>query len=306
MEAGARARPAVYGRFSWVFAAREVAADYVALTKPRVISLLLVTTLATMFVADPSPGIGLILVTMIGGYLAAGGAGAINHYIERDVDARMSRTSRRPLPSGRIEPRAALWFGIALGAAAFALFALAVNLTAALLALAGLLGYVFVYTLWLKPRTTQNIVIGGAAGAVPPLVGWAAASGGLDPSAFYLFAIVFYWTPPHFWSLALLMKDDYERTGIPMLPVVDGEAETRRQVLLYGWLLAAITALPVAGGLFGAVYAVSALVLGGAFIWLCVRLHRRADRRSAALLFHYSLLYLALLFAAMALDSVLA
>jgi protoheme IX farnesyltransferase len=303
MEAGARARPAGLGR-SRLYAVREVTADYVALTKPRVISLLLVTTLATMFVADSSPGIGVILATMIGGYLAAGGAGAINHYIERDVDARMSRTARRPLPSGRIQPRRALAFGISLGVAAFALFALAVNMTAALLALAGLLGYVFVYTLWLKPRTTQNIVIGGAAGAVPPLVGWAAASGGLDPSAFYLFAIVFYWTPPHFWALALLMKDDYERTGIPMLPVVDGEAETRRQVLLYGWLLAAITALPVIGGLFGVVYGVAALVLGGVFLWLCVRLYRRADRRSAALLFHYSLLYLALLFAAMAVDKV--
>ncbi len=252
MEAGARARPAAIGRFSRLYVARELASDYIALTKPRVISLLLVTTLATMFVADSSPGIGVILLTMIGGYLAAGGAGAINHYIERDVDARMTRTSQRPLPSGRIEPRAALWFGIALGVASFALFALAVNMTAALLALAGLLGYVFVYTMWLKPRTTQNIVIGGAAGAVPPLVGWAAASGSLDPSAFYLFAIVFYWTPPHFWSLALLMKDDYERTGIPMLPVVDGETETRRQVLLYGWLLSAITALPLLGGLFGA------------------------------------------------------
>jgi protoheme IX farnesyltransferase len=305
MEAGARARPAALGRFSRLYVARELAADYVALTKPRVISLLLVTTLATMFVADSSPGIAVILFTMIGGYLAAGGAGAINHYIERDVDARMSRTSRRPLPSGRIEPRAALWFGITLGVASFALFAVAVNMAAALLALSGLLGYVFVYTLWLKPRTTQNIVIGGAAGAVPPLVGWAAASGGLEPSAFYLFAIVFYWTPPHFWSLALLMKDDYERTGIPMLPVVDGEAETRRQVLLYGWLLAAITALPLAGGLFGAIYGVAALVLGGVFLWLCLRLYRRADRRSAALLFHYSLLYLALLFAAMALDRVL-
>ena len=231
--------------------ARELVGDYVALTKPRVISLLLVTTAATMFVADPSPPLGVLLATLLGGYLAAGGAGAINHYIERDIDARMSRTSRRPLPSGRIEPRTALWFGIALGILSFGLFAVAVNMTAALLAMAGLLGYVFVYTMWLKPRTTQNIVIGGAAGAVPPLVGWAAATGGLEPSAFYLFAIVFYWTPPHFWALALLIKDEYARTGIPMLPVVDGEAETRRQIVLYGWLLLAITALPLAGGLFG-------------------------------------------------------
>jgi len=304
LEAGARARrPAAAA--SWLYNAREIAGDYVALTKPRVISLLLVTTLATMFVANSSPGIGVILATMLGGYLAAGGAGAINHYLERDIDARMARTSRRPLPAGRVEPRAALWFGITLGAASFALFALAVNMTAALLAMAGLLGYVFVYTLWLKPITTQNIVIGGAAGAVPPLVGWAAAAGHLEASAFYLFAIVFYWTPPHFWALALLIKDDYARTGIPMLPVVDGEPETRRQILLYGWLLLAITALPVIGGLFGAVYAVSAAVLDGVLIWLCLRLHRRADRRSASILFHYSLAYLALLFAAMAIDHLL-
>jgi protoheme IX farnesyltransferase len=302
VEAGTGARPA---HASWLYGARELVADYVALTKPRVISLLLVTTAATMFVADSSPPLGLLLATLVGGYLAAGGAGAINHYIERDIDARMSRTSRRPLPSGRIEPRTALWFGIALGALSFLLLAMAVNMPAALLAMAGLVGYVFVYTLWLKPRTTQNIVIGGAAGAVPPLVGWAAASGGLDPSAFYLFAIVFYWTPPHFWALALLIKDEYARTGIPMLPVVDGEAETRRQILLYGWLLLAITALPIAGGLFGAIYAAAATVLNVGFLWLCIRLYRHADRRSAALLFHYSLAYLALLFCAMAIDRVL-
>jgi protoheme IX farnesyltransferase len=304
MEAGARARRPTAAA-SWLYGAREVAGDYLALTKPRVISLLLVTTLATMFVADSSPGIGVILATMLGGYLAAGGAGAINHYIERDIDGRMQRTARRPLPAGRIEARAALWFGIALGVLSFLLFALAVNMTAALLAMAGLLGYVFVYTLWLKPLTSQNIVIGGAAGAVPPLVGWAAAAGQLDASAFYLFAIVFYWTPPHFWALALLIKDDYARTGIPMLPVVDGEAETRRQILLYGWLLLAITALPLAGGLFGAIYAVAAGVLGAVFLGLCLRLHRRADRASAAILFHYSLAYLALLFTAMAIDKVL-
>jgi protoheme IX farnesyltransferase len=304
MEAGARARRAPVG-VAWLHAAWLTASDYVALTKPRVISLLLVTTVATMFVADSSPEFGLILLTMIGGYLAAGGAGAINHYLERDIDANMRRTSRRPLPAGRIEPRSALWFGIALGAISFALFALTVNMTAALLALAGLLGYVFVYTLWLKPKTSQNIVIGGAAGALPPLVGWAAAAGQLDPSAFYLFAIVFYWTPPHFWALALLIKDDYARTGIPMLPVVEGEAETRRQILLYGWLLLAITALPLAGGLFGWVYAAAALALDSLFLWLCVRLHRRADRRSAMILFHYSLAYLALLFVAMAIDRVL-
>jgi heme o synthase len=303
MEAGARARRAPVG-VAWLAAARAVVADYVALTKPRVISLLLLTTVATMFVADASPELGTIVLTMIGGYLAAGGAGAINHYLERDIDARMSRTSRRPLPSGRMEPRSALYFGIVLGALSFALFAFAVNLTAALLALGGLLGYVFVYTLWLKPLTPQNIVIGGAAGAVPPLVGWAAAVGHLDLAAFYLFAIVFYWTPPHFWALALLIKDDYARTGIPMLPVVDGEDETRRQILLYAWLLVPITALPLAGGLFGGFYAAAAAALGVSLVWLCFRLYRRADRRSASIVFHYSLAYLALLFIAMAIDRV--
>jgi len=303
MEAGARARAAPVG-VTWLHGARLVAADYVALTKPRVISLLLVTTVATMFVASSSPRFSTILLTIVGGYMAAGGAGAINHYIERDIDAAMTRTARRPLPSGRIEAQAALWFGIVLGVLSFALFALAVNVTAALLSLAGLLGYVFVYTIWLKPSTSQNIVIGGAAGAVPPLVGWAAAAGHLDASAFYLFAIVFYWTPPHFWALALLIKDDYERTGIPMLPVVDGEAETRRQILLYGWLLLAITALPLVGGLFGWLYGLTALALDSVFIGLCLHLYRRADRGSALVLFHYSLAYLALLFVAMALDHV--
>jgi protoheme IX farnesyltransferase len=304
MEAGARARRVPIG-VTWLHALRVTAGDYVALTKPRVISLLLLTTVTTIFVADRTPGLSTILLTLVGGYLAAGGAGAINHYIERDLDANMSRTSKRPLPSGRIEPRSALWFGIVLGGLSFAIFALGVNMTAAALAMCGLLGYVFVYTLWLKPLTSQNIVIGGAAGAVPPLVGWAAATGQLDPSAFYLFAIVFYWTPPHFWALALLIKDDYARTGIPMLPVVDGEDETRRQILLYGWLLLPITALPLVGGLFGGIYAVSAIVLNSVLLWLCLRLHRRADRRSASILFHYTLAYLALLFVAMAIDRVI-
>jgi protoheme IX farnesyltransferase len=303
MEAGARARRVPVG-VAWLQALWVTAGDYVALTKPRVISLLLLTTVTTIFVVDPSPRLSTILMTLIGGYLAAGGAGAINHYIERDLDASMSRTSKRPLPAGRIEPRSAVWFGVVLGILSFAVLALGVNMIAAVLAMSGLLGYVFLYTLWLKPLTSQNIVIGGAAGAVPPLVGWAAAAGQLDPSAFYLFAIVFYWTPPHFWALALLIKDDYARAGIPMLPVVDGEAETRRQILLYGWLLLPITALPLVGGLFGGIYAISALVLDAVLVWLCLRLHRRADRRSASVLFHYTLAYLALLFVAMAIDRV--
>ncbi len=198
--------------------------DYVSLTKPRIISLLLLTTVATMFVADPSgPALSVILWTMLGGYLAAGGAGAINHYIERERDARMERTSERPLASGRISPARGLAFGVALGLIAVVQLAITVNVLTAALAAAGLLGYVFVYTLWLKPRTPQNIVLGGAAGAVPPLVGWAAATGGLSAQALWPFAIVFFWTPPHFWALSLLIADDYARTGVPMLPVVRGE-----------------------------------------------------------------------------------
>ena len=293
---GARARPL----------SLAVLRDYVTLTKPRIISLLLVTTVAAMFVADPSgPGLAVVLWTMLGGYLAAGGAGAINHYIDRDRDARMARTRSRPLVSGRIEPVHGLVFGVVLGALAFAQLWLTVNPLAALLAMAGLLGYVFVYTLWLKPLTPQNIVIGGAAGAVPPLVGWAAATGALSAEALYPFAIVFFWTPPHFWALSLLIKDDYARTGVPMLPVVRGEAETRRQILLYTVGLTALTLAPVATGLFGPIYLAAALALGGAFCLLAHRLRARADRRSALRLYLFSLSYLALLFAAMAIDRVL-
>jgi protoheme IX farnesyltransferase len=285
--------------------ALAVARDYLALTKPRIIALLLVTTVATMLVADPAgPPIAIVIWTMLGGYLAAGGAGAINHYLDREADARMARTRRRPLVSGRIEPRHGLLFGIALGVLAFIQLAITVNLLAAALAMTGLLGYVFVYTLWLKPLTPQNIVIGGAAGAVPPLVGWAAATGGLSVDAFYPFAIVFFWTPPHFWALSLLIKDDYARTGVPMLPVVRGEDETRRQILIYAVVLLAISLLPAIGGLFGAIYLTAALLLGGAFCALALRLRARPTKRAALRLYLYSLAYLALLFTAMAVDKV--
>ena len=280
--------------------------DYVSLTKPRIISLLLVTTVATMFVADPSgPALATILWAMLGGYLAAGGAGAINHYVDRERDARMARTRARPLVSGRIEPWHGLVFGIALGTLATIQLAVTVNVLAAALALLGLLGYVFVYTVWLKPLTPQNIVIGGAAGAVPPLVGWAAATGSLTLDALYPFAIVFLWTPPHFWALALLIKDDYARTGVPMLPVVKGDDATRRQILAYSAILAAFTLLPVATGLFGGVYLVSAVVLGAAFVGLAAQLRARPSRRGALRLYLSSLAYLALLFCAMALDRAL-
>jgi heme o synthase len=281
---------------------RQVLADYVTLTKPRVQLLLLLTTVTTMYVAG-DPSIGLVALTVIGGSLSAGGAAAVNHYYDRDIDAQMARTATRPVPSGRVAPRAALGYGLILQALSFALLALAVNLLSASLALAGFLGYVLVYTIWLKRRTAQNIVIGGAAGAMPPLVGWAAVTGHLDPVAPYLFAIVFFWTPPHFWALSLLMKDEYARVGVPMMPVVHGEAETRRQVLLYTVLLFVLTLLPVAFGFFGAIYAAAAVALGAGFTVLAVRLYRRADRASALRVYLYSLAHLALLFAAMVADA---
>jgi protoheme IX farnesyltransferase len=296
---GGAAAPAPHARRARLAVAR----DYLTLTKPRIISLLLLTTVATMFVADPSgPSVSLILWTMLGGYLAAGGAGAINHYLERESDARMARTSGRPLASGRIEPRRGLVFGIALGVAATVQLAITVNGLAAALAAAGLLGYVFVYTLWLKPRTPQNIVLGGAAGAVPPLVGWAAATGSLPAEALWPFAIVFFWTPPHFWALSLLIADDYARTGVPMLPVVRGETSTRRQILAYTVLLVAITVGPVLTGLFGAVYLATALATGAGFIALAARLAAHPSRAAARRLYLSSLAYLAILFIAMAID----
>jgi heme o synthase len=214
----------------------------------------------------------------------------------------MARTASRPIPAGRVSPRAGLVFGFALAAASFVLLSLCVNLLAAVLALGGFVGYVGVYTVWLKRRTPQNIVIGGAAGAVPPLVGWAATRGSLSWTAVYLFAIVFYWTPPHFWALSLLMKGEYEKVGVPMMPVVRGERETRRQILLYTLLLYAITQLPFCAGEFGGLYLVASMLLGLAFVGGAVTLYRRADRRTALRLYLFSLLYLALLFGAMVLD----
>ena len=249
------------------------------------------------------PSIALILATCLGGYLSAGGAGAVNHWFDRDIDAQMPRTANRPVPSGRIPGAVALWFGIALAAASLVELSLLVNPLAAALSFSGFLGYVFVYTVWLKRRTPQNIVIGGAAGAVPPLVGWAAVRGTVGGTAVLLFAIVFFWTPPHFWALSLLMKNEYAKVGVPMLPVVRGEQETRRQILLYSVLLYAVTQLPFCAGGFGAIYLVASLALGGAFIGGAVLLQRRADRRSALKLYLFSLLYLALLFCAMVLDA---
>jgi protoheme IX farnesyltransferase len=280
---------------------RQVLGDYVELTKPKVQSLLLLTTIATMYVAgDPSPL--LVALTCLGGYLSAGGAGAVNHWFDRDIDAQMKRTANRPIPAGRISPRAALTFGCTLAALSLLELSLAVNALAAALSFSGFLGYVLVYTVWLKRRTPQNIVIGGAAGAVPPLVGWAAVTGSVSGTAVILFFIVFFWTPPHFWALSLLMKDEYAKVGVPMLPVARGEEETRRQIVLYSILLYAVTQLPYCAGGFGVAYLAASLVLGLGFIAGAVRLYRRADRTSALRLYLYSLAYLALLFCAMVAD----
>jgi protoheme IX farnesyltransferase len=280
---------------------RSLALDLLELTKPKVQTLLLFTTITSMEIAG-RPSAGRIALTCLGGYLSAGGAGAVNHWWDRDIDAAMSRTANRPIPSGRISPRFALAYGLVLCALSFALMALTLNLLSATLALGGFVGYVGVYTMWLKRRTPQNIVIGGAAGAMPPLVGWAAERGSVSWTAVYLFAIVFYWTPPHFWALSLLMKDEYAKVRIPMMPVVRGERETRLQILLYTGLLYAISQLPFCAGGFGGIYLVCSMVLGLGFIAGAVRLYRRADRRSALHLYLYSLAYLALLFGAMVAD----
>ena len=282
-----------------------VVADYVRLTKPRIISLLLFTTAAAMFVAERGvPGGWLLLWTMIGGYLAAGGANAINQYVDRDIDGRMTRTTDRPVVAGRVTPARALAFGIALGIASALVIGISSNWLAAALASLGLALYVGVYTLWLKRTSIHNIVIGGSAGAVPPLVGWAAVTGDLSLTAWLLFSIVFYWTPPHFWALALMLKRDYADAGIPMLPVVRGVAETKRQILLWTLVMIAVTLLPVASGAAGILYLVAALALGGVFLYLAWRLFRDPGIVWAKATFHYSLLYLALIFVALAIDAV--
>ncbi len=280
---------------------RRLLSDYLELTKPKVQSLLLLSTVATMYVAG-DPSIVLVALTCLGGYMSAGGAGAVNHWFDRDIDARMTRTSNRPVPAGRVSPRAALTFGCTLAALSVIELTLAAGPLAAALSFAGFLGYVLVYTVWLKRRTPQNIVIGGAAGAVPPLVGWAAVTGSVSGTAVILFFIVFFWTPPHFWALSLLMKDEYRKVGVPMLPVVRGEEETRRQILLYSVLLYAVTQLPFCAGGLGTIYLAGSLLLGLAFIGFAVRLYRRRDRRSALVMYLSSLAYLALLFCTMVAD----
>jgi protoheme IX farnesyltransferase len=285
---------------------RRFARDLVALTKPRIISLLLVTTIAPMFVAG-RPGWKLVLAVFVGGYLMAGGANAVNMYIDRDIDDRMTRTRLRPIPSGRMRAELVLSFGILCATTATFLLAHVANVLTAALALGGFYTYVFVYTRWLKRTSPQNIVIGGAAGAFPPLVGWAAVTGRVDLLAVYLFLIVFYWTPPHFWALALNKQRDYGSAGVPMAPLVWGERETMRNMLWYTLILIPLTLLPVAFGALGLPYLAMAALLDG---WLLVDVLRvmRAESfvKPAWALYKFSLLYLALLFAAMVVDRVVA
>jgi len=285
---------------------RAALRDYVTLTKPRIMTLLLLTGAAGMFVgAHGVPPLSTLAVTMAGLALACGGASALNHVLDRDIDRLMPRTGDRPVAGERIPPARALEFGLALSAFSFVLLASYVNVLTAVLALVGNLFYVLVYTGWLKRSTPQNIVIGGAAGAVPPLVGWAAVTGSLALPALFLFLIVFFWTPPHFWALALLIKRDYEAARIPMLPVVRGDRETTRQILLYSVVLFAVTLLPFAYRTAGVLYLAVALLLGAAFLWLAWRLRRETTPVRARTLFHFSLLYLAILFVAMAIDPLL-
>ncbi|MDQ3955853.1 MAG: heme o synthase [Actinomycetota bacterium] len=281
----------------------DKARAYFALTKPRIIELLLVTTVPSMIVAErglPSPV--LILWTLVGGTLAAGGANAINCYVDRDIDSIMNRTRKRPLPRHAIVPRNALLFGTGLGVISFILLAATVNLPAAVLALSALLFYVFVYTIGLKRSTPQNIVIGGAAGAVPTLVGWAAVTGTIDAPALALFGIVFYWTPPHFWALAMRYENDYAAAGVPMMPVVYGRNETAKHIVLYSVLLAAMSLVFFSLGKMGVVFLGAAIVLNGLFVFKSVRLWRNPTAPAAWGLFRFSIYYLALLFAAMAAD----
>jgi len=285
---------------------RGLVRDFVALTKPRIISLLLVTTIAPMFVAG-RPSWDLVLVVFIGGYLMAGGANAVNMYIDRDIDDRMARTRLRPIPSGRMQPREVLAFGLLLATGATFLLARFANVLTAALALLGFYAYVFLYTQWLKRSSPQNIVIGGAAGAVPPLVGWAAVTGRIDLMAIYLFVIIFYWTPPHFWALALNKQRDYGRAGVPMAPLVWGETETKRQMLWYTLILIALTLLPWTMGALGIVYVASAVILDALLLRGVWRVLRATDFVAPAWsVYKYSLLYLALLFTAMAVDRALA
>lgn len=280
--------------------------SYIDLMKPHVTVLLLGTTLAAMAIAYQGlPPLPLVLATLVGGAMAAGSANSINCYIDRDIDQIMGRTQRRSLPAGKVQPGNALIFGIALGLGSFAVLGLFVNLLSAVLSFAAILFYVFVYTLGLKRNTVQNIVIGGAAGAVPVLVGWAAVTNTVTLPAIWLFAIIFYWTPPHFWALSLMIQKDYEKANIPMMPVVLGEQETRKQILLYSFLLLGVTLVLFAMHAMGYIYLAASLVLGGILIYMAVRLWREKSKHWARTLFWYSNCYLAAIFAVMVIDRVI-
>ncbi len=277
--------------------------NYFYLTKPWIVLLLLITTLAAMLVAERGlPPMALFLWTMLGGALAAGGSSALNSYIDRDLDAVMSRTSRRPLPQHLIEPRRALAFGLTLVGLSILIVGIFVNWLSAILAAAGAFYYVVLYTLWLKRTTPHNIVIGGVAGAIPPLVGWAAVTNEVSLLAFYLFAIIFFWTPPHTWALVLMVDKDYLRAGVPMLPVVRGDDETRRQILLYSLLLVAVSIIPFSAQLVGILYLATALLLGAWLLRLAVKLFTDPSKSVARRLYRYSTYYLALLFLGMVID----
>ena len=285
---------------------RSVLKDYLSLSKPRIILLLVFTALCGMFLASEGPpDLQLALVVAGAGALASGGANALNHFLDRDIDARMRRTRNRPVAALRVQPRSALLFGIATNVIAFVLFVTLVNPLSAVLTLSATLFYVFVYTLGLKRTSPQNIVIGGAAGALPPVIGWAAVTGSLGLPAAYMFAIIFFWTPPHFWALALLLKDDYARAGVPMLPVVVGVAETKRNIFLYTVLLLVLTCLFFVTQAVGWLYLGAAVVLGLLFVYYAVRLMRRPGIQGALSTYLYSLTYLTLLFAAIAVDGVI-
>ena len=281
-----------------------ILSDYLSLTKPRILLLLLITEFCTMIAAARGwPGTSLTLVALAGGAFSAGGAAAVNCWFDRDTDAVMARTCTRPIPSGRIAPANALAFGVGLSALGFVSLAVATNLLSAMLALAGGLFYVFVYTMWLKRSTRQNIVIGGAAGAFPPLVGWAVVTGSVTPAALALFAVIFFWTPPHFWSLALLLRRQYQEVGVPMLPVVATDAATRRSIMVYSVVLLLVSLVPTIW--FGPIYAAGAMVLGGAFLWMAWRGLTAQGLRWASRLFHFSLAYLAVVFALAAVAGLL-
>jgi heme o synthase len=283
---------------------QAVLADYLSLTKPRILLLLLITEFGAMIAAARGwPGTSLTLAALAGGALSAGGAAALNCWFDRDIDAVMARTCTRPVPSGRIAPASALTFGVGLLALGFLLLALATNLLAAELALAGGAFYVFIYTIWLKRSTRQNIVIGGAAGAFPPLVGWAVVTGSITLPALALFAVIFFWTPPHFWSLALLLRRQYRQVGVPMLPVVASDRETRRSIVVYAAVLFAVSLVP--GIWFGPWYLLGTAALSGAFLWMAVQGLRANGVAWASRLFHFSLAYLALLFGLAAAATVL-